>query len=87
MCRKKKDKRELIRIVRTSDGKVMIDLSQKAEGRGAYICSNPECIDKIDKKNYLIYALRGRINKEELKELKSGLVNLLKRGDVKCESL
>jgi len=87
VCRQKKDKREFIRIVRTPEGKVRIDPSQKSEGRGAYICINPECIDKIDKKNYLLHALRSKIDKEALNKLKSELANLLKRGDVKRESL
>lgn len=48
-CRSVKPKNELIRIVRTPDGKVTIDLSGKVAGRGAYICDDEECIKKCMK--------------------------------------
>ena len=37
-CRAKKDKKELIRIVKNKDGVIKVDLSQRLEGRGEYIC-------------------------------------------------
>lgn len=42
-CRKVKAKRELIRLVRISDGSVEVDAGGKKEGRGAYICPSQEC--------------------------------------------
>ena len=45
-CRERKAKRELIRVVRGTDGTVSLDFSGKAQGRGAYICPNPECLKK-----------------------------------------
>lgn len=45
-CRERKNKRDLIRVVRGTDGTVNLDFSGKAPGRGAYICSNPECLKK-----------------------------------------
>lgn len=41
VCREKKPKKELTRIVRTPEGEVVIDPSGRMNGRGAYICSNP----------------------------------------------
>ena len=45
-CRERKNKRELIRVVRGTDGIVNLDFSGKAPGRGAYICPDPECLKK-----------------------------------------
>ena len=47
MCRQQKDKRELMRIVRTPEGKVAFDPTGKANGRGAYVCSSEECLGNI----------------------------------------
>ena len=45
-CRERKNKRELIRVVRQPDGQVSLDFGGKMNGRGAYICSNAECLKK-----------------------------------------
>jgi len=45
-CRKKDLKRNLMRIVRMSGGTIEFDPEQKKEGRGAYICADPECLTK-----------------------------------------
>ncbi len=47
ICREKVDKRRLTRIVRTPDSGVVIDPTGKRNGRGAYLCDNPECWDKV----------------------------------------
>ncbi len=44
ICKARKPKYELIRLVRNSEGKIVVDLSFKMLGRGAYICQ--ECLDK-----------------------------------------
>ena len=43
-CREMKQKRELIRIVRTPEGIVALDPTGKKSGRGAYVCRQPECL-------------------------------------------
>jgi len=45
-CGEEKNKKELIRIVRTSEGEIFLDPAGKKNGRGAYVCRNPECIRK-----------------------------------------
>ena len=45
-CRERKEKRQMIRVVRTPEGAVNLDFSGKMNGRGAYICPNPECLKK-----------------------------------------
>ncbi len=45
-CRERRPKRELIRVVRTPEGSVCLDFSGKMNGRGAYLCPDPECLKK-----------------------------------------
>ena len=51
-CRECKPKRELLRIVRTENG-IMADRTGKLNGRGAYICANAECFEKLKKRRLL----------------------------------
>lgn len=44
-----KDKRMLIRVVKNKEGEISIDLTGKANGRGAYICKDMTCFDKAKK--------------------------------------
>lgn len=48
-CNQKKDKKDLIRIVKNKDGEVNVDPKGKLEGRGTYICKNEECLNKAIK--------------------------------------
>ena len=48
-CREMKPKKELIRVVRSAEGKVSLDFSGKAPGRGAYVCPDPACLKKACK--------------------------------------
>ena len=60
-CRDRKSKREMIRVVRGTDGTVHLDFGGKAPGRGAYLCPNPECLKKAMKANSLGRALEIEI--------------------------
>ncbi len=48
-CNEQKPKKDLVRVVKTPDGQVVLDLTGKASGRGAYICNNAECLKKAKK--------------------------------------
>ncbi len=48
-CRERKEKRELIRVVRSPEGVVSLDFRGKAPGRGAYLCPAPMCLKKAMK--------------------------------------
>ena len=63
-CRERKAKRELIRIVRQPDGNVSLDFGGKMNGRGAYICPNPECLKKVRKSKALDRSLEVTIPDE-----------------------
>lgn len=69
VCRQVKDKKELVRLVRTAAGKVEIDITGKKEGRGAYLCREQVCWDKLAKGKQLEHALKSAVNKNDLEEL------------------
>ena len=48
-CREMKPKKELVRIVKTSQGEIKLDTVGKVNGRGAYICKNGDCLKKAIK--------------------------------------
>ena len=63
-CRERKAKKELIRVVRTPEGAVCLDFSGKLNGRGAYICPDPECLKKARKAKSLDRSLEVSIPEE-----------------------
>ncbi len=69
-CNKKKDKRELIRIVKNKEGKISIDKTGKLPGRGAYICGDKECTEKIIKQKKLNKTFEMNITDEVYENLR-----------------
>ena len=63
-CRERKNKRDLIRVVRMTDGNVSLDFSGKLNGRGAYLCPDPECLKKVRKSRALDRSLETPIPEE-----------------------
>ena len=63
-CRERKNKREMIRVVRGTDGTVNLDFSGKAPGRGAYLCPDPECLKRAIKAKALDRSLEIEIPEE-----------------------
>ena len=63
-CRERKAKRELIRVVRGTDGNVSLDFGGKAPGRGAYLCPDPECLKKAQRSKALERSLEVPIPQE-----------------------
>ena len=59
-----KPKRELLRVVRSPEGAVTLDLRGKASGRGAYVCPNPECLKRAVKTKALSRAFETEIPQE-----------------------
>lgn len=45
-CGEMKDKRDLIRVVKTPEGNITLDFKGKTNGRGAYICKSADCLEK-----------------------------------------
>ncbi|HEY8391889.1 MAG TPA: YlxR family protein [Capillibacterium sp.] len=78
-CNTVKNKKELIRIVRTPDGEVLVDFTGKKSGRGCYICPALSCLEKAFGGSLLEKKLEVKIEpatKEKLKtELLTGIVH------------
>ncbi len=72
-CREMKPKKELIRIVRTPDGEVILDSTGKKSGRGVYLCPEKECLVKALKGKLLEKNLQQPISEEIIERLKVGL--------------
>ena len=63
-CREMKPKRELIRVVRSAEGEISIDTKGKKPGRGAYVCSDVNCLKKAIKSKALSRAFGVEIPQE-----------------------
>jgi len=63
-CREMKSKKELIRVVRSPEGNIDLDFRGKANGRGAYICPNPQCLAKAVKARAIERAFSAQIPQE-----------------------
>lgn len=64
-----KPKKEMVRIVRTKEGEVSVDLTGKKSGRGAYISLDRNAILKAQKKNVLASQLKSKVNETIYDEL------------------
>lgn len=74
-CLEKKDKKELIRVVKNKEGEIFIDLTGKKPGRGAYICRNVECLEKAIKAKRLEKNLEVRLDNETYIRLREEITN------------
>jgi hypothetical protein len=63
-CNEVKLKKDLIRIVKNKDNQISIDRTGKADGRGAYICDNIECLEKAIKTKRLERTFAMQIDNE-----------------------
>lgn len=72
-CGEMKDKREMIRVVKSSDNEFFIDESGKINGRGAYICKSSDCLDASLKNKGLERSFKTSIPQEISKNLKEAL--------------
>ncbi|MFZ5943662.1 MAG: RNase P modulator RnpM [Bacillota bacterium] len=68
-CQNMFDKRDLLRIVRTPEGEILLDQTGKKSGRGAYICTKLECFAKTKKTKKLEKALKTAIPAEVYNKL------------------
>jgi len=70
-CNEQKDKKELLRIVKSKEGIIEVDLTGKKNGRGAYICKNEECLDKLIKSKRLERLFEMSIDNELYESIRS----------------
>ena len=74
-CNQKKDKKDLIRIVKNKDNEISIDRTGKKEGRGAYICDDVNCLEKVIKSKRLERVLEIPISKEIYESLRGVIID------------
>ncbi len=74
-CNEKKDKNELIRIVKNKNNNLNIDKTGKLQGRGAYICNNISCLEKVIKSKRLERVLETKISEDVYNELRGVIID------------
>ncbi|MBQ7884889.1 MAG: YlxR family protein [Clostridia bacterium] len=75
ICRNTYNKNELLRLVKTSAGEILIDKTGKANGRGAYICKCEKCIEQIKKQKILSKAFKCEFPPAVYKKLCEELID------------
>lgn len=68
-CNERKEKKDLIRIIRTPEEEIVVDFTGKKNGRGAYICNSVECLQLAKKKKSLERSLKTTIPEQVYQEL------------------
>ena len=74
-CNSQKSKNELIRIVMDKDGNISVDKTGKANGRGADLCNNLECLEKAIKAKRLERSFETTISGEIYDELRKSIAD------------
>ena len=74
-CGIKKNKKELIRVVNDKEGNINIDRTGKANGRGAYLCDNVECLEKAVKSKKLEREFEIKIENEIYESLRGVMID------------
>jgi len=70
-CREMQPKKELVRVVRTPEGAVVLDTTGRANGRGAYLCKKSACLEKAIKSRALERALETKIDSDTYDTLRA----------------
>ena len=68
-CQEMKNKKEMIRVIRTSEGEFLLDATGRKNGRGAYLCTDSNCLAKAVKNKGLERSFKQAIPKEVYEEL------------------
>ncbi len=68
-CRSEKPKKELVRIVKNKENVFAVDRTGKLSGRGAYICDDSNCVQKLLKKRLLNHAFEMEVSEEVYKAI------------------
>lgn len=74
-CNQKKDKNQLIRIVKNKENEITIDKTGKKEGRGAYICDDIKCLEKLMKSKRLEKIFEMEITQEIYESLRGVILD------------
>lgn len=74
-CRTMKPKAELVRVVRSPEGEISVDLKGRKPGRGAYVCRDAQCLKKAIKSRALSKALEAELPEEIYGTLRQQMEN------------
>ena len=74
-CNVKKDKYELIRIIKKNNGEILVDKTGKLDGRGAYICNDISCLEKVIKSNRISKVLKSNIDKKIYEDIRGVIID------------
>ncbi len=75
-CMEMKPKNMLIRVVKSPEGEVSLDVTGKKNGRGAYLCHDPKCLEKAIKAKKLQRAFSMDISEDIMASLKKEMTGL-----------
>ena len=75
-CRVMKPKSEIIRVVKSPDNEISLDITGKKPGRGAYVCRDTSCFKRVIKTNALQRAFKTQIPANIIEELQNQLENI-----------
>ncbi len=73
-CRQMKDKKSLLRIVKNKENNIFIDLTGKQNGRGAYVCKDNECLNKLKKQKALNKTFKMNVSEDVYKQIEEVLL-------------
>lgn len=68
-CREMKSKKEMMRVIKSAEGEIALDVTGKKNGRGAYLCYNSQCLNQAMKSRALERSLKTAISQEIYDEL------------------
>lgn len=74
-CNEKKDKNDLIRIVKNKENEISIDRTGRLDGRGAYICDDIKCLEKVIKSKRLEKVFDYKISDEIYENLRGVILD------------
>ena len=72
-CGEMKEKKEMIRILKTPEDEIILETTGRANGRGAYICNSADCLSKAIKNKGLERSLKSQIPEDVSARLKEEL--------------
>ena len=74
-CGEMKPKKELVRVVKTPEGEISLDPTGKMNGRGAYLCKDPQCLRKAQKSKRIEKALSCTVPEDMYNKLEQELIS------------
>lgn len=75
-CNEMKGKNDMLRVLKTTEDEIILDTTGKANGRGAYLCKNAECLKKAIKHKGLERSLKMNIEKQVYENLEKEFLNI-----------